>query len=222
MKTIKILFAEDHEMVRKSIILSLLNQKIFIAKIDEAVNGIEAIEKATKNYYDIIILDINLPLKDGLSVTKLLKSKNDNVRILALTLHGEYFIIKQMIEAGVLGYVLKNSGIGELITAILKVADFEKYYCNDVAQILLNKSRKTTSKGNNNLSCQNTILNADITPRELEILSLISMEFTNKEIGERLDISERTVSNHRNNLILKLQVKNSIGLATYALRNGLI
>lgn len=222
MKTIKILFAEDHEMVRKSIIQSLLIQKLFVAKIDEAVNGIEAIEKATKNNYDVIILDINLPLKDGLFVTKLLKSKNDNVRILALTLHNEYFIIKQMIEAGVLGYVLKNSGIGELITAILKVAEFEKYYCNDVAQILLNKSRKTTRNGNNSLTCQNSVLNADITPRELEILSLISMEFTNKEIGERLTISERTVSNHRNNLILKLQVKNSIGLATYAVKNGLI
>lgn len=222
MKTIKILFAEDHEMVRKSIILSLLSQKLFIAQIDEAVNGAEAIDKATKNEYDVIMLDINLPLKDGISVTRLLKSKNNNVRILALTLHYEDYIIKQMIEAGALGYILKTSGIGELIKAIITVANFEKYYCNDVAQILLNKSNKVHNTTCLDLNNQKIIVNKSITNREFDVLKCIALELTNKEIGVKLNISERTAGNHRNKLIQKLSVKNSIGLATYAVKNGLI
>jgi DNA-binding NarL/FixJ family response regulator len=222
MKTIKILFAEDHEMVRNGIKLMLSNQTNFKAEIEEAVDGADVIHKATKNNYDVIILDINLPKHDGIYITKLLKSKNNHVKILALTMHMEDFVIRQMIEAGVLGYISKTSSIEELSKAILTVNNFDKYYSNDVAQILLNKTKKLSNKSYQDLNDQNIITNTTITQRELEVLKYIALEYTNKEIGDKLNISERTVGNHRNKLIQKLLVKNSIGLATYAVKNGLI
>lgn len=222
METIKILFAEDHEMVRNGIKLMLNNQNVFKAIIDEAIDGVDVIEKASNNAYDVILLDINLPKQDGIFVTRLLTSKNNKARILALSIHNEDFIIKQMIEAGAMGYILKTSGIEELIKAILTVYHNEKYYSNEVSQSLINKSSNSCCRTFDETKLQNAPSYSNITNRELEILKCIANGLTNSEIGEKLNISNRTVGNHRNKLIQKLQVKNSIGLAIYAVKNGLI
>jgi len=221
MKTIKILFVEDHEMVRDGIKLMLENQNSFIADIDEAVDGREALEKAGKNKYDVILLDISLPFHDGVYITKYLTSRINHVRILALTMHKEDVIIREMMEAGALGYILKNSGIDELTRAILTVFKFENYYSNPIA-ISLIKNNKININNPNETSPIKNIINNNISQRELEVLKLIALEFTNKQIAEKLKISERTVGNHRNKLIHKLLVKNSIGLATYAVKMGLV
>ena len=221
MKKIKILFVEDHEMVRNGIKLMLNNQSAFQVEIEEATNGSEAVHLASKNNYDVILLDINLPKMDGVKVAKLLCSKNDSTRILALTTHKEDFIIKQMLDAGALGYILKNSGLEELTKAILTVFNGKPYYSNDVSQVLI-KNTKGISNGEGREGQYISPFKNNLTARELEILKHIALEYTNKEIGEKLNISERTVGNHRYKLIQKLQVKNSIGLATFAVKNGLV
>jgi DNA-binding NarL/FixJ family response regulator len=220
MKTIKILFAEDHKMVRNGIKLMLTSQNSFIPEIDDAKDGQEAISMALKKNYDVILLDINLPIKNGISVTKYLISKLGKIRILALTGHQEDFVIQQMIDAGALGYILKNSGLEELTKAILTVANFKKYYSNEIAQSIINKSSPENRQSKNKLG--SIPLNNNLSTREKEILKFIAKEYTNIEIGERLNISPRTVGNHRNNLLQKLQVKNSVGLAMYALKNGIV
>jgi DNA-binding NarL/FixJ family response regulator len=219
MKTINILFAEDHEMVRNGIKLMLNSQNSFVAQIDEAKDGQEAIQMALEKRYDVILLDINLPIRNGIEVAKFLNSKLGEIRILALSSHNEDFVIKQMIDAGALGYILKNSGLEELTKAILTVFNFKKYYSNDVAQTLINKSTQDEKEFNQELT--SIPLNHNLSNREIEILKHIAEGSTSIEIGEQLNISPRTVGNHRNNLLQKLQVKNSVGLARYAIKNGL-
>lgn len=220
MKTIKILFAEDHEMVRNGIKLMLSSQNSFIPDIDEAKDGDEAIRMALAKSYDVILLDINLPFKDGITITKFLISKLGEIRILALTSHKEDFVIKQMVEAGALGYILKDSGLEELTKAILTVYKFEKYYSNEVAQTLINKSSSHLNGEFTHVST--TPFSSLLSSREIEVLKYIANGFTNNEIGTQLNISPRTVGNHRTSLIQKLQVKNSIQLATYAVKNGIV
>jgi DNA-binding NarL/FixJ family response regulator len=220
MKTIKILFAEDHEMVRNGIKLMLKSQNSFVAEIEEATNGQEAIDLAIKNHYDVILLDINMPIKNGVEVTKFLISKLGKIRILALSSHKEDFVIKQMIDAGALGYILKNSGLEELTKAILTVFGFKKYYSNEISQSLISNSE--VEPKDIEIKIPTTLLQHNLSKREVEVLRLISQEFTNSEIGELLNISPRTVGNHRNNLLQKLQIKNSVGLAMYAVKNGIV
>lgn len=220
MKTIKILFAEDHEMVRNGIKLMLNSQSTFIPEIDEAKDGPEAIQMALEKNYDVILLDINLPIKNGISVAKFLGAKLGKIRILALTSHKEDFVIKQMIEAGALGYILKNSGLEELTKAIVTVYGFKKYYCNEVAQSLINKPRTNIKSMPSKID--EIPLNNALSQREMQVLKFIANEFTNNEISEKLNISPRTVGNHRTHILQKLQVKNTAGLVSYAIKNGII
>lgn len=220
MKTIKILFAEDHQMVRNGIKLMLNSQNTFPADIDEAKDGNEAIRMATTKNYDVILLDINLPFKDGIEVTKYLISVLGKIRILALTSHKEDFVIKQMVDAGALGYILKDSGLEELTKAILTVYNHEKYYSNQVAQTLINQPTSGVNASFSDIST--TPFNTILSTREIEVLKFIAKGLTNNDIGKQLSISHRTVGNHRTSLIQKLKVKNSIQLATYAIKNGII
>lgn len=218
MKTIKILFAEDHNMVRDGIKLMLNNQDYFKTVIDEACDGVEAIEMASKKEYDLLLLDINLPGKDGIEVAELLISKNKQTKILALSMHEEVHVVKQMLDAGALGYILKNSGIEELTKAILTVNNGERYYSNEIAQILLNQNNKNQKK-------KDVLSNPAIgglTRREIEVLKYIGMALSDKEIGEKLKISYRTVGNHRTNLLQKIQVNKTAGLVAFAIKNGIV
>ena len=216
MKKIKILFAEDHEMFRKAIITSLETQTEFIPDIYEAKDGVEALDLALKNDIDVFLLDINLPKKDGITLSKLLHEKLKKPKILALTMHNEDYMIRQVLDAGVLGYILKNSAIDELSKAILTVNNGDKYYSNEVAQIIING-------GERGKEITNILkLEESLSKRELQVLKLIAEEKSNREISEILNISDRTVGNHRNKLMEKLNVKKSIGLAVYAAKNGLV
>ncbi len=219
MKKIKILFAEDHELVQNGIKLMLDKQNKFKAEIDTVKTGNEAIKMALSKNYDVILLDINIPEKTGLEVTKILTKKLPGIRILALTSHNEHFIIKQMVEAGVLGYILKNSGIEELTNAIDTVNSYKRYYSNEVAQILINSS-STTSAVQKDAQKKKMPLLQNISPREMQVLKFITQELTTNEIAKCLSISPRTAANHRNNLLQKLDVKNSIGLAKFAIKTG--
>ena len=220
MKKIKILFAEDHELVQNGIKLMLDKQNKFQAEIDTVRTGREAVEMALSEGYDVVLLDINIPEKTGLEVTKILTKKIPGIRILALTSHNEHFIIKQMVEAGVLGYILKNSGIEELTKAIDTVNNYKRYYSNEVAQILINSSTQINAVQNDAQKKKMPLLQ-NISPREMQVLKFITQELTTNEIAKCLSISPRTAANHRNNLLQKLDVKNSIGLAKFAIQNGL-
>lgn len=221
MKKIRILFAEDHEMVRNGIKLMLTSQKLFQAEITDAADGVEAIQLATKNTYDLFLLDINLPLKNGIDVIHFIKAKLDDPKILVLTMHNEDYVIKEALDAGARGYILKSSGIEELTRAIMTVSNGSKYYSNEVTQIILDgKSQFAQENISEKLKpLQNKFR---LTFRELELLKFIAEGYTDKQLAEKFNISVRTAGNHRFNISKKMKVRSSVELASIALRFGMV
>ena len=213
MKQIKILLVDDHVVVRNGIKLMLSQQKSFIPFITEANDAEEAIQLAKNESFDVILMDISLPNMDGIAATKQLLLEKPDLKILALTMHNEEFTINQMIEAGALGYILKNTGVEELTNAINTVATGNPYYANEVAQTLLNRAANKTIKPKAPL-----VLDT-LTKREKEILKLVGAEMTSSAISEKLCISKRTVEVHRKNILKKLGFKKSTSLYMFVAEN---
>lgn len=212
----KILIADDHQIVRTGIKMTLEGQDSFESEITEVSDGMEVIDIVQKENFDIILLDINMPKKDGIAVTRFMKMRNIPTPILALTMHNEPHIIKQIVDAGVNGYVLKNCGIEELTTAMMTVIRRKRYFTNEVSQVLLSKKAFVNTKDGYSFPA-----NSVLTLREREVLALIAQELTNQEIAGRLNVSKRTIDGHRSKMLGKLQVKNTAGLVKYAILNGI-
>ena len=210
-KPIKILIADDHKMVRNGVRLMLESQKVFKTIITEASNGFEVLHFLEKEQFDVVLLDISMPEMDGIVTLKKIKSKSIKVPVIMMTMHNEENVINKAVELGACGYILKNSGIDELVKAIQSVINRERYFSNEVSQILIkgiNKKVKTTK-------------NEVLSDRELEVLVLIVRELTNKEIAEKLNLSYRTVEGHRIHIMEKLNLKSTIGLVKYALKKNI-
>lgn len=214
-KNVNILLVDDHKIVRDGI-TSLLSDVPHCHFIGEAENGLQALELIRKLSPDLVILDINMPVMDGLTCMKQIAEKFPDVKVLVLSMINEQDHIKNMIEAGAGGYILKNSGKKELITAIDTVMSGENYFSDEVKDLVMMgmvKKKTTDSK----------IIGEPVplTPRELDVLRLIIQEYTNQEIAEKLFISVRTVDAHRRNLLEKTGARNTAGLVKYALQNQL-
>ncbi|MBI3133444.1 MAG: response regulator transcription factor [Bacteroidetes bacterium] len=220
MKGLKILIADDHKLVRTGIRFTIesSNAKGTLAKFDEASNGYEALQLATVNEYDIILMDINMPEMDGIAATHEILKNTPNKNIIAISMHDEEYQVRKMIEAGARGYLLKNTGPEILNAAIQTVIRGGQYFSNEVAVKLMHIAGKRESSEPLTRSSQKIPL----SKREQEILTMIANELTNEEIAEKLSLSKRTVDTHRQNMINKLQVKNTAGLIKYAIQNNLI
>ncbi|MCB9223922.1 MAG: response regulator transcription factor [Crocinitomicaceae bacterium] len=223
MKKIKILLVDDHKLVRNGIKYTLESGRSapFISSIDEAVNGDEAILKCKINRYDIIFMDINMPEKDGIAATKEILKNDQFTKIIALSMYDEDYEIRSMIKAGAVGYLLKNTGTEILDEAIQTIINGGKYYSNDVAIKLL-EPNPGTSREKIKIIRETNQNESVLTKRELQILELIAAELTNEEIAAELNLSKRTIDSHRQNIINKLQVKNTAGLIKYAFKIGII
>ena len=223
MTKIKILIADDHKLVRTGIRYTLTGGENanFIDRIDEVVNGKEAVERAKIFSYDVILMDINMPEMDGIRATSQIIRENNDSKIIALSMHSDDYEIRSMIKAGAKGYLLKNTGSEVLAEAIRTVLDGGKYYSNEVALKLMEPYSGDLSidKRNSNRIDKRKI---SLTRRELEVLRLIASEFTNEEIARKFELSKRTIDSHRQNILSKLQVKNTAGLIKYAIRLGLV
>ena len=184
-RKIKILLVDDHIVVRNGIKLMLSQQKSFIPEIVEAVDAEEVIQLTNHTSFDVILLDINLPGQNGISITKYLTKKSSNYKILALTMHKEEYMVKQMISAGAMGYLLKNTGLDELTKAIMTVASSNKYYCNEASQVLINDSVNglVTQNKQYNLTVDYT---SALSNREKEVMMLIVKELSSVQIAEKL------------------------------------
>lgn len=216
-RTVRILLVDDHQMVRTGLKLMLNQQKSFAVDITEAVDGEQAIQLAEKHKFDIMLLDVNLPKMDGVAVIKYCELHNIKVPILAITMHNEDHIVKQVIDAGAYGYLIKNCGIEELTKAINTVLNFKNYYCNEAAQTLLSKTSRRRK-----VETQKDIALGSLTQREKMVIKLVAEELTNVEIAKEMKISRRTVEGHRAKINTKLQVKNTAGLIRFALANGIV
>ena len=223
MKGLKILIADDHKIVRVGIRYTLesSNPQGFITKFDEAANGYEALQLASVYNYDIILMDINMPEMDGVEATKKIISSTKNKNIIAISMHDEEFQVRQIIEAGARGYLLKNTGPEILNAAIDAVLKGGHYFSNEVALKLMQfpSSPGSVQKASPIIKSGNQ---PKLSNREIEILVMIANEFTNEEIAQQLSLSKRTVDSHRQNILNKLSLKNTAGLIKYAIKNNLV
>ncbi len=214
-KKIRILIVDDHKMVRDGIRSMLESQeKKYKFILEEAENGEEGVEKAKKAYYDVIIMDYQLPIMNGVDATRTIMAHNPEMRVLALSNYDEYMYIDNMMKSGARGFVLKNIGPEEIIHAIETLMNGKNYYSNDVAVKLISFDPDHLQVAR--LLRQKRDKTEMLSKRELEILKLIATEYTNEEIANRLFISKRTVDTHRQNLMKKLNVKNTAGLVKFA------
>ncbi|MBL4577553.1 MAG: response regulator transcription factor [Flavobacteriales bacterium] len=215
MQEIKVLIADDHQLVIEGI-RALLADVENITVVGEAVNGKDCFEKLASIDADVVLMDMDMPIMSGIDATRLIAKTYPNIKVLALTMYNEKALITKMLEAGTVGYMLKNIGKEELQRAITTVNDGEQYFSSEIPITL---SRPTTM--NTIPEVQEKALDL-LTPRELEILVHIAEGLSNSEIGKKLFISSRTVDTHRTNLMKKLDVHNVAGLIRFAIQNDLI
>ena len=215
---IKVLLADDHQLILDGINL-LLKDAPDIDIVDEANHGDEVLDVLNRRKIDVILMDINMPVKDGITTTREVKQLFPDVKVLALTMVKEGPIISKMLDAGASGYILKNTSKDELISAIRKVANGNKYFSSDVSEEMMNNFAATKEK----MKAANATIQKDhLTAREIEIIKLIVEGYSNAEIAEKLIRSPRTVDTHRTNIMKKINVHNIAGLIKYAMANGLV
>jgi len=214
MTNIKILLADDHKIVRDGIKLMLESQP-GIEVVAEVSNGKEALEILNDTLINLVVMDINMPEMDGITATKEIKEKYNNIKVLALTMSNDDLHIRQMIQAGASGYIMKSAGRNELKDAIMTIVNGKHYFSDEATHSIM----MDLVKGKGKSSSSDLV---HITDRELEILELIIKEFTNQEIAEKLFISSRTVDAHRRNLLQKTGARNTAGLVKYAFQNNII
>lgn len=217
MKNVKILIADDHPFIRDGIRQMLLEQGGF-RDIDEAATGTEALEMLAKKSYDLVIMDINMPGMNGIDATREIKMNYPHVKVLAISMFDEQPYIVKMIKAGAKGYVLKNSGKEEMLSAVRMLLEGRTYFSKRVSEIMFSY----IIEGKPLYAEPSQLQDIALTRREKEIIRMISEEKTNVEIGHELGISPRTVDTHRRNILQKVKVKNTAGLVKVAMKLGLL
>jgi len=215
-ETIKIILVDDEVLFRKGISF-LLSREENIEVIFEASDGVELIDflKGDNPKPDIVIMDLKMPLLNGIEATKIIHRDFSDIKIIALTSYDSKSFIANMIDVGAVSYLVKNTTPQELFATINEVSTKGFYYSEYVMDIIQNDliaNKKTKCSFDTSF----------ITSRELEVLQLICKQKSTVEIGEKLFISPRTVEGHRNNLLLKTESKNIAGLVVYAIQNAIV
>jgi len=206
---IKLLLADDHTMFLEGL-TSILDAEPNMLITGKAFTGDEAIKAVEEQQPDIVLLDINMPGKDGIETSKWILKNHPETKILILSMYHKTVFIEKLIGLGVHGYLLKNSGKKELLTAINSIYSGEEYFGKEVTQKLVNKLKKKQWG------------EVPLTEREKEVLQLISEGMTTQEISETLFISTHTVETHRKNLLSKSGTNNVVRLINWGRENEYI
>ena len=210
--SIKVMLADDHVLMREGI-RQLLEFDGMIEVIEEANDGIECLEKLEKSKPDVILLDINMPKKNGIEVLKEIRIKNLPVKVLILTVHNEVEYLLKAVDIGVDGYILKDSESAELKRAIVSVMNGENYIQPNLIPAL-NSKLVSRDKDKDKIDA--------LTDREMEVLVCVANGMFNREIADKLNISERTVKNHVTNIFKKIDVADRTQAAVFAIKNDII
>lgn len=209
MKDVRILLVDDHRIVLDGI-KALLDDLDGFDCVATADNGQKAIDLLKVFAVDVVLMDIDMPVMNGMDATRIIKKDFPNVKVISLTQHSERGMVRQLLECGSDGYLLKNIDQQELASAIQRVVAGERVFSAEVEAGLEGKSVERGAGG----------VEVELTEREIEILTLIAEGLSSKQIGEKLFISPRTVDTHRTNLMNKLDIHNIAGLIRFALKNG--
>lgn len=212
MENIRVLLAEDHTIVRQGLI-SILEKHPGIIVVAEAEDGREAVAAVEKLNPDVVLMDFSMPGLNGLEATRQIKQWNPNTKILILTRHSNREYIESLVKAGASGYLVKNSAVDELVLAIQTVFQGDTYLDPSIS-----KTSSTPGGYDPDRKGKQEIL----TPRQMEVLQLIAEGQPNRKIASILNISAKTVENHRANLKQALGLDSTAELIQYAIRHGII
>jgi len=210
---INLLIADDHQLIIDGLSKILETEKT-IGEIYSANNGREAVDKALAYNIDCIIMDINMPVLNGLEAARLIKKEKPEIKIIVVSMLCDASIVSKMIKAGVDAFINKDTGKSELLKAIDKVMNNEKYISPEISNNLF------THLTNRHVSVPEN--EKHLTARELEIIRYIAEGLTNQEIAAKLFLSAVTVDTHRKNILAKLQLKNTAALVKYAAEHKLL
>jgi len=214
---IRIHLADDHQVLIDGL-TNLLQTVSNFEVVGTSKDGTTIYDDVAQNNADILVLDISMPKKDGIEVLKEFNQKGFSCKVIILSSYDDLKIIKEVMKLGAKGYLTKKCAGENIIEAIEAVYQGQEYFCDAVREKIFNSFMQNNPKLNSNISVENPILSA----REIEIITLISLEYSGKEISEQLFISTNTVETHRKNIMKKLKTKSTIGLVKYALKNNLI
>ena len=216
-KKIRVLIADDHQVVREGL-SAILNAKEDIEVIAEARDGVEAVEKAKEFKPDVILMDISMPRMNGVEATRRIKLEQPQIGIVVLTMYEEEEYIFDLVKAGATGYMLKNSDSSQIIKAIRSTYQGESMLQPSVATKILSEFSHLSQRP----APKPSRVDQELTDREIQVIKLIADGKTNKEIGNTLTISEKTVKNHVRNIFQKLKVDDRTQAAIFAIQRGLI
>jgi DNA-binding NarL/FixJ family response regulator len=216
MKNIRILIADDHDLMRrglKALVESHPNWQV----CDEAHTGREAVARAEQAKPDVVILDISMPELNGLEAARSIRKASPNTEILILSVHYSDRLIREIVEAGVRGYIMKSDSDRDLIDALEKLANHEPFFTSKAAEMMLARFNHSGSH-----SCMKETVGERLTAREREIVQLLSEGRSSKEVASFLGISVKTAETHRANVMRKLDIHSVSELVRYAVRNQII
>lgn len=215
MGDIKVAIADDHKIFRKGVIISLRHYSN-IKFILEAENGQDLLDGIKEVKPDVILMDLRMPVKDGIETTKYISQHYPNIAVLVLTMHEDERFVIHLMENGANGYLLKSTDPAEIKKAITDVVEKGYYLNNFVNRILIRKSQ------NKNRVIPSLKKEVEISDKEREVIQYICLEFTSAEIGEKMGISARTVESIKERLMERFGLKNTAGLVFFAVKNYLI
>ena len=215
MAKIRVLVTDDHAIVRDGI-CALLALTADIEAVGEAANGRDALDMVTRLAPDIVLMDIVMPVMDGLEATRRIHKKSPETKVIVLTQYEDREYVLPVIEAGASGFVSKAAASSELVSAIRSVYQGDSFLSPSIAKLLVDHYRQTARLEKRNGSSE------QLTDREREILKLLAEGHSTHEIAQMLVISPKTVERHKTNLMAKLDVHSRLDLFKYALRKGIV
>lgn len=210
---VRVVLAEDHQIVREGL-KALLDGCEDIEVVAEAHNGKDAVEVAKQLQPDVVCMDLNMPELNGVDATKAIRQALPETHVLILSMYSTEEHVRPAIRAGAEGYLLKGSGLSDLVAAIRAVSSGNAFFSPEVAKIVLDDSRRAGKGSKRGPS--------DLTPREREVLKLVAEGRSSPEIAKDLSLSVKTVEGHRGRIMSKLETKNVAGLVRHAIRLGLV
>jgi len=205
----KIILADDHQMIREGL-SALMSDVDNIEIVMTASNGKEVLDFLKKQTADLILMDINMPELDGIQATKKIKKLYPKVKVLILSMHNKEGFVKNAIEVGADGYILKNTGKKELLLAIDHIISGNTYFSQEVTHTLISNMRSGNADG------------VTLSSKEKDVLEMLSDGFTTTEIAQELVSSQHTIETYRRNLLLKFDAKNVSELIKISMKEGFI
>jgi len=215
MKKISVLLVDDHTVVRQGL-RALLSSEEDIEVIGEAENGRRAVMAARKSTPSVVLMDVAMPLLNGLEATRQIIRSVPTAKVLVLTSYGDDDCVEQLMQAGAMGYLIKQTAANDLLKAIREVQRGKAFFSPSIAKRFRGRCRETFSTGQHGRRA------GELTSREAEVLQLIAEGFSNKQIAGELSISIKTVEKHRQQVMNKLHIHDVAGLTRFALSKGMV